>query len=163
MVGAACAARLNLRAAMRAVTTSRTITTIVRRGRIGAVVVAALCRASLSCAAVAVRARCDLPRCAPTTVWQCCISIVELALRDLGALLAVRRRAASLWYVALSWWWSIGGTALLLRFATAASAHATRRMLGLSLLLPCQLLCLLRLLLLLSASLPARDLLIVLV
>jgi len=96
-------------------------------------------------------------------VWQCCIIIVELALRDLGALLAIRRRAASLWYVALSWWWSIGGTALLLRFATAASAHATRRMLGLSLLLPCQLLCLLRLLLLLSASLPARDLLIVLV
>ena len=96
--------------------------------------------------------------------WQGCDSIVVPALHVLNSLLAIRRWAAVRlrWHVTRRRCWLIGDTVLLLWFATACSARATRRMLLLlSLQLPGQLLCLVCLLLSLSASLPSRYLLIV--
>ena len=99
---------------------------------------------------------------AASIVWQGCTGTVVRALHNLSALLAIRRRTLLLrWYLTLRCCWRTGGAVLLLRFATAGAACATRRLLRLlSLLLPCLLLCLLRHLLLLSASSPARHLLL---
>ena len=121
------------------------------------------------CSAVAISTRINLRLLslfATSIVWQGCImGIVVLSLLNLNALLAIRRRALLLcWYVTLRCCWSNCGAALMLRRATAGAACATRRSLRLLLLLLlCLLLCLPCMLLRLSASPPARHLLIVLV
>ena len=101
---------------------------------------------------------------ATSIVWQGCTGIVVLSLLNRNALLATRRWALPLrWYVTLRYCWSIGEAALLLWRAAAGATCSTRRLPRLlSLLLLCLLLCLPCVLLLLSASPPARHLLIVL-
>ena len=102
---------------------------------------------------------------ATSILWQGCSGIMALSLLNRYALLAIRRWALLLcWYVTRRGCWCTCGAASLLWFAAVGATCATWRLLRpLSLLLLCMLLCLPCVLLLLSGSSPARQLLIVLV